>query len=90
MVVAIVAMLASPSISAQRSHLDPALQRRIDSVFSAYATDSTPGYALGVIRNGRLIVCLSHMPAGDAEGHAKAVLEILLDSARVNTHAHPL
>jgi CubicO group peptidase (beta-lactamase class C family) len=55
MVVAVVALLASPPISAQGSPLAPALSRRIDSVFSAYAADSTPGYAVGVIRDGRLV-----------------------------------
>jgi len=54
-ILAAVGLLASSPAAAQGSRLDAALSRRVDSVFAAYATDSTPGYALGVIRNGRLI-----------------------------------
>ena len=50
-----IALLAPTSIAAQSRALDARSSRRIDSLFAAYATDSTPGYALGVIRNGRLI-----------------------------------
>ena len=53
--IAALGFLVSPPASAQGTRLDPAVSRRIDSVFAVYATDSTPGYALGIIRNGRLI-----------------------------------
>ncbi|HEV7706088.1 MAG TPA: serine hydrolase domain-containing protein [Gemmatimonadaceae bacterium] len=50
-----IALLAPASLTAQSRALDAHLSRRIDSLFAAYATDSTPGYALGIIRNGQLI-----------------------------------
>jgi len=50
-----IVLLVPTSIAAQSRALDARSARQIDSVFAAYATDSTPGYAIGVIRNGRLI-----------------------------------
>jgi len=36
------------------------------------------------------VVCFSNMPTGEAEGRAKAVLAILLDSSRTSQRPHPL
>jgi CubicO group peptidase (beta-lactamase class C family) len=52
---ALVAVCAPVTARAQQGSLDALTRHRIDSVFAAYATDSTPGYAIGVMRNGRLV-----------------------------------
>jgi CubicO group peptidase (beta-lactamase class C family) len=62
-----IALLATPVRGgAQQSSLDATLGRRIDSVFAAFDHDGSPGYAVGVVRNGHLVF---------AKGYGRANLD---------------
>lgn len=49
------ALVLAPSALAAQATLDAARARRVDAVFTRYATDHTPGCALAVKREGRII-----------------------------------
>jgi CubicO group peptidase (beta-lactamase class C family) len=46
--------LFAGALAAQAEWLDPVQQAEIDRVFAAYANGDSPGYALGIIKNGSL------------------------------------
>jgi CubicO group peptidase (beta-lactamase class C family) len=54
-ILAAVALLTPARAPSQQDAINASTSHRIDSLFAASATDSTPGYALGVMRNGRLV-----------------------------------
>jgi CubicO group peptidase (beta-lactamase class C family) len=43
------------ALAAQPAWLDPSRQAKIDHIFAAYAKNDSPGYALGLIKDGKLV-----------------------------------
>jgi CubicO group peptidase (beta-lactamase class C family) len=53
------ALFAIP-LAAQPAWIEPSQQAEIDRIFSAYASQNSPGYALGLIKDGKLVYAMGY------------------------------
>jgi CubicO group peptidase (beta-lactamase class C family) len=53
-VLALTGLLSSPGLAADPAELPAAITAKIDAMFAAYDRDGSPGYAIGIVKDGRL------------------------------------